>query len=182
MPLRLLKTLDLPKFRSYLWNILACSKGMKITWSMLGIAKISIAPWKDVLRWNSWLFIATNARYKDAEFAKVPLSFVTTMFGCVRMIVHVICLFAQFFGKRWVSKSSFKRSSKTLRAALAITWKKNCNRNWTQSTTLLGGEENFLRDKHSRKCNFYTEKNWKWSFCLNYLNNGKNSYLWHLTN
>ena len=130
---------------------------------MLGIAKISIATQRDVLRWNSWLFIPTNARYKDVGFAKVPLSSVITMFGAVRMIVLVICLFAQFFGKRWVSKSSFKRPWKTLRDVPAITWKRSCNRNWTQFTTLLGEEENSLRDKHPCKCNF-KQKSWKWIF------------------
>ena len=158
-----MKTLDLPMYRSYLWNILACSKGMKITLSMPGIAKISIATWKDVLRWNSWFFIATNARYMDVEFARALLSSVITMFGCVRMIVLVVCLFALFFGNRWVSKSSFKRPWKTLRDVLAITWKKNCNHNWTQSTTLLDEEENSLRDKRLRKCSF-KQKSWKWTF------------------
>ena len=147
------KRLERPMYRSYLWNILACSKGMKITWSMLGIAKISIVPQKDVLRWNNWSFIPTNARYKDVEFARVPLSSVTTMFGSVRTIVLAISLFAQFFGKRWAFNLNFKRSSKTLRAVLAITWKRSCNRNWTQSTTSLDEEENSLRDKHPRKCN-----------------------------
>ena len=157
------KRLERPMYRSCLWSILACSKGMKITWSMLGIAKISIVPQKDVLRWNNWSFIPTNARYKDVEFARVPLSYVTTTFGFVRTIEYVIYPFVLLFGKRWAFNSSSKRSSKTLRAVLAITWKRSCNRNWTQFTTLLGEEENSLRDKHPCKCNF-KQKSWKWTF------------------
>ena len=149
-----MKTLGLPMYRSYLWNIMNFLKGIMNTWFMLGIAKISIAAWTDVLRWNNWSFIAMNVRLEDVEFARVPLSYVTTTFGFVRTIEYVIYHpFVLLFGKRWAFNSSSKRSSKTLRAVLAITWKRSCNRNWTQSTTSLDEEENSLRDKHPRKCN-----------------------------
>ena len=159
-----MKTLDLPMYRSYLWNILACSKGMKITWSMLGIAKISIATQKDAPRWKSWFFIATDARLEDVDFARALLSSVITMFRGVILIILVNCLSVLLLGKGWPCKLCLTRPSMTLGISLIIARKRNCRCNWTQSTTKLLG----VKDTPWRKSKS-DQKSWIWTKIKRYI-------------